>query len=66
MSNFFISGMVVFLVLSLMIFFGLFFDLSDFNIFNFNIDGLNFGSYYGVMEFGMLGYMLLSVVDILL
>jgi hypothetical protein len=33
------------------------FDPSDPNIFNFNLDGLNFGSQYGAMEFGMLGHM---------
>jgi hypothetical protein len=33
------------------------FDPSDPNIFNFNLEGLNFGSQYGAMEFGMLGHM---------
>ncbi|KAL2264795.1 hypothetical protein VTJ83DRAFT_7305 [Remersonia thermophila] len=33
------------------------FDPSDPNLFNFNIEGLNFGSQYGAMEFGMLGHM---------
>jgi hypothetical protein len=33
------------------------FDPSDPNIFNFNLEGLNFGSHYGAMEFGMLGHM---------
>jgi len=36
---------------------GLPFDPSDPNIFNFNLEGLNFGSQYGAMEFGMLGHM---------
>ncbi|KAG7286126.1 hypothetical protein NEMBOFW57_008429 [Staphylotrichum longicolle] len=33
------------------------FDPSDPNLFNFNLEGLNFGSQYGAMEFGMLGHM---------
>lgn len=33
------------------------FDPSDPNIFNFNLEGINFGSQYGAMEFGMLGHM---------
>jgi hypothetical protein len=33
------------------------FDPSDPNIFNFNLEGLNFGSQYGALEFGMLGHM---------
>lgn len=33
------------------------FDPSNPAIFNFNLDGLNFGSTYGAMEFGMLGHM---------
>ncbi|KAL1871182.1 hypothetical protein VTK73DRAFT_2233 [Phialemonium thermophilum] len=34
-----------------------FFDPSNPAIFNFNLEGLNFGSQYGAMEFGMLGHM---------
>ncbi|EGO54553.1 hypothetical protein NEUTE1DRAFT_69322 [Neurospora tetrasperma FGSC 2508] len=33
------------------------FDPSNPAIFNFNLEGLNFGSQYGAMEFGMLGHM---------
>ncbi|KAJ4293753.1 Transcriptional regulator of nonfermentable carbon utilization [Collariella sp. IMI 366227] len=33
------------------------FDPSDPNIFNFNLEGLNFGSQYGALEFNMLGHM---------
>jgi len=36
---------------------GMPFDPSDPNIFNFNLEGLNFGSQYGALEFGMLGHM---------
>ncbi|AEO58848.1 hypothetical protein MYCTH_2306512 [Thermothelomyces thermophilus ATCC 42464] len=53
-----ISGMTVPQVSSPMANFGaLPFDPSDPNIFNFNLEGLNFGSQYGAMEFGMLGHM---------
>ncbi|KAK4147512.1 uncharacterized protein C8A04DRAFT_34241 [Dichotomopilus funicola] len=53
-----ISGMAVPQVSSPMGNFGaLPFDPSDPNIFNFNLEGLNFGSQYGAMEFGMLGHM---------
>ncbi|KAK4174594.1 hypothetical protein QBC36DRAFT_191916 [Triangularia setosa] len=58
-----ISGMVAPPVSSPMTPFGLPFDPSDPNIFNFNIDGLNFGSHYGAMEFGMLGHMSSSAAD---
>lgn len=34
-----------------------FFDPSNPAIFNFNLEGLNFGSQYGAMEFSMLGHM---------
>ncbi|KAL2260942.1 hypothetical protein VTK26DRAFT_4926 [Humicola hyalothermophila] len=52
------SGMTVPQVSSPMATFGnLPFDPSDPNIFNFNLEGLNFGSQYGAMEFGMLGHM---------
>ncbi|KAH8897062.1 hypothetical protein GQ53DRAFT_638436 [Thozetella sp. PMI_491] len=33
------------------------FDPSNPALFNFNLEGLNFGSQYGAMEFGMLGHM---------
>lgn len=33
------------------------FDPSNPAIFNFNLEGINFGSQYGAMEFGMLGHM---------
>jgi len=33
------------------------FDPSNPAIYNFNLEGLNFGSQYGAMEFGMLGHM---------
>ncbi|KAH8666633.1 hypothetical protein BX600DRAFT_462130 [Xylariales sp. PMI_506] len=33
------------------------FDPSNPAIFNFDLEGLNFGSHYGAMEFGMLGHM---------
>ncbi len=33
------------------------FDPSNPAIFNFNLEGLNFGSQYGALEFGMLGHM---------
>lgn len=57
-SNPQISGMTVPQVSSPMPNFGaLPFDPSDPNIFNFNLEGLNFGSQYGAMEFGMLGHM---------
>ncbi len=53
-----ISAMTVPQVSSPMTNFGaLPFDPSDPNIFNFNLEGLNFGSQYGAMEFGMLGHM---------
>ncbi|KAK4105188.1 transcription activator of gluconeogenesis [Parathielavia hyrcaniae] len=53
-----ISGMTVPQVSSPMANFGaLPFDPSDPNIFNFNLEGLNFGSQYGALEFGMLGHM---------
>lgn len=39
------------------------FDPSDPNIFNFNLEGLNFGSQYGAMEFGMLGHMSSGAAD---
>ncbi|KAK4195407.1 putative transcription factor [Triangularia verruculosa] len=58
-----ISGMVAPPVSSPMTPFGLPFDPSDPNIFNFNIDGLNFGSHYGAMEFGMLGHMSSGAAD---
>ncbi|KAL1842652.1 hypothetical protein VTJ49DRAFT_4563 [Mycothermus thermophilus] len=53
-----ISGLTVPQVSSPMATFGsLPFDPSDPNLFNFNLEGLNFGSQYGAMEFGMLGHM---------
>ncbi|EEY21975.1 transcription factor [Verticillium alfalfae VaMs.102] len=37
------------------------FDPSNPAIFNFDLEGLNFGSQYGAMEFGMLGHMSLGL-----
>jgi hypothetical protein len=39
------------------------FDPNNPSIFNFNLEGLNFGSQYGAMEFGMLGHMSLGAAE---
>lgn len=39
------------------------FDPSDPALFNFDLDGLNFGSHYGALEFSMLNQMSSGVVD---
>ncbi|RAL62558.1 hypothetical protein DID88_004408 [Monilinia fructigena] len=36
---------------------GAFFDPSNPALFNFDLEGLNFGNHYGALEFGMLGHM---------
>lgn len=40
-----------------------FFDPSNPAIYNFNLEGLNFGSQYGAMEFGMLNHMSSGAAD---
>lgn len=40
-----------------------FFDPSNPAIFNFDLEGLNFGSHYGAMEFGILGHMSSGVAE---
>ncbi|KAM7192891.1 hypothetical protein V8F33_008079 [Rhypophila sp. PSN 637] len=51
------GGMAVPQVSSPLTFTSPLFDPSNPAIFNFNLEGINFGSQYGAMEFGMLGHM---------
>ncbi|KAM7207433.1 hypothetical protein V8F20_002119 [Naviculisporaceae sp. PSN 640] len=52
-----LGGMAVPQVSSPLAFTSALFDPSNPAIFNFNLEGINFGSQYGAMEFGMLGHM---------